>query len=708
MPATSSLPAVVPRPRPLLLRTSPPRRGQPPTTRCRASAAPGGAPRGHPVAASPLDATVAKRGGIREYVEAAREMARRKDGGPARWFTPLECGGAGGRVHGAPTMLYLPDPAENINKRFGNLIGVLDKVILSHCYNGEIGIDGVGLGLIRHHERLAKMFELWCLHIPVEDRTPFEGLVEYVERTVKSETSRAPDRPVYLVGESIGACIALAVAARNPDIDLVLILVNPGTAFQKSQLQLLSGFLDLVPEPFHLTTPQLLNFLTGNFMKMPSTFVGHGLSLGDAGQTLSEITSSLLHSLMFLVDILPKESIVWKLKMLRTASSYVNSRLHAVKAQTLVVASGNDELLPSREEAERLRSTLEKCRTRHFRDSGHKILMEPELDLATTIKGAGYYRRSWKTDFVSDYLPPNPDELAKVIDRDRILHFLTNPVMLSTLPDGKIVRGLAGLPKQGPAVLVGYHMLLGFELGPLVTGVLNNYGIHIRGLAHPFMFDKNTEQLMPHSAHFDAYRIMGAVPVTGTNFYKLLAEKQFVLLYPGGAREALHRKGEDYKLFWPEQSEFVRMASRFGATIIPFGAVGEDDICDLLLDYDDLMKLPFYDILDKMINKDGPKLRTDSTGELKNQEMHPIVAAPKLPGRFYFIFGKPIETRGREKELRDKEKAQNLYLHVKSEVESCINYLKEKREEDPYRSILPRLLYQATHGPNAEIPTFEP
>jgi alpha-beta hydrolase superfamily lysophospholipase len=56
------------------------------------------------------------------------------------------------------------------------------------------------------------------------------GLVEYVESTVISETSRAPDRPFYLVGESVGACIALAVAARNPDVDLLLILVNPGLA----------------------------------------------------------------------------------------------------------------------------------------------------------------------------------------------------------------------------------------------------------------------------------------------------------------------------------------------------------------------------------------------------------------------------------------------------------------------------------------------
>ncbi|XP_024310260.1 acyltransferase-like protein At1g54570, chloroplastic isoform X3 [Brachypodium distachyon] len=545
MAALASTPPTLTPPRPSFLPRRPPgcpRRRAPPFPRYAASASSRNrAPRPRPASPSP-DATTVRRGVMREYVEAAREMA--PDGGPPRWFAPLDPGGAGGRVPGAPTLLYLP------------------------------GIDGVGLGLIRHHERLSKMFEMWCLHIPVEDRTPFERLVEYVERTVKSDRSRAPDRPVYLVGESVGACIALAVAARNRDIDLVLILINPGTSFHKSRLHSLSAFLDLVPDPFHLSTPQFLNFLTGNFMKMSSTFDG-------AGQALSEITTGLLPSLMFLADILPKESIVWKMKMLRTASSFVNSRLHAVKAQSLVLASGNDELLPSHEEAERLQGTLEKCRIRHFRDNGHKILLEDEFDLATTIKGAGYYRRSRQTDFVSDYLPLTAGELEKAIDRDRVLNFATDPVMLSTLPDGKIVRGLAGLPREGPVVLVGYHMLMGFELGPLVTGVLRNTGIHIRGLAHPFMFSESSEQLMPDSSHFDLHRIMGAVPVTPVNFYKLLSEKNFVLLYPGGAREALHRKGEEYKLFWPEQSEFVRMASRFGATIIPFGVVGEDDLCDV-------------------------------------------------------------------------------------------------------------------------------
>jgi len=58
---------------------------------------------------------------------------------------------------------------------------------------------------------------------------PIADLVKLVEKTVRSEYERSPNRPIYLVGESLGGCLALAVAARNHDIDLVLILANPGT-----------------------------------------------------------------------------------------------------------------------------------------------------------------------------------------------------------------------------------------------------------------------------------------------------------------------------------------------------------------------------------------------------------------------------------------------------------------------------------------------
>lgn len=62
---------------------------------------------------------------------------------------------------------------------------------------------------------------------------------------------------------------------------------------------------------------------------------------------------------------------------------------------------------------------------------------------------------------------------------------------------------------------------------------------------------------------------------------------------------------------------------------------------------------------------------------------------------------------GRKEELRSREKAHELYMEVKCEVENCISYLKKKRESDPYRSIWARLAYQAEHGFDCQVPTFE-
>lgn len=51
---------------------------------------------------------------------------------------------------------------------------------------------------------------------------------------MRAEHATSPNKPIYLLGTSFGGCIALAVAARNPCIDLVLVLVNPGISPNKS------------------------------------------------------------------------------------------------------------------------------------------------------------------------------------------------------------------------------------------------------------------------------------------------------------------------------------------------------------------------------------------------------------------------------------------------------------------------------------------
>lgn len=114
--------------------------------------------------------------------------------------------------------------------------------------------------------------------------------------------------------------------------------------------------------------------------------------------------------------------------------------------------------------------------------------------------------------------------------------------MLSTLDDGKIVKGLSGIPAEGPVLLVGYHMLLGMELAPMIPQFIIERNILVRGVAHPMLFFRLREGKLPDLGLFDIFRVMGAVPVSGKNLYKLMASKSHALLYPGGMREALHRK----------------------------------------------------------------------------------------------------------------------------------------------------------------------
>ncbi|KAL8556911.1 hypothetical protein ACS0TY_004403 [Phlomoides rotata] len=612
---------------------------------------------------------------VKDYLDYAKDIIK-PDGGPTRWFTPISCGP---HLRDSPILLFLP------------------------------GMDGLGLGLILHHKSLGKVFDVRCMHIPVQDRTPFEELVTWVEKTLRAEHSSSPKKPIYLVGDSFGGSLALAVAARNPDIDLVVILSNPATSFGRSQLQPLLPLLKALPNELQITVPYLLSLVMGDPVKLAAVDVNREVPPTQYFEQLAGNLTALLPRLSGLADIIPKETMLWKLKLLKDGAAYANSRLHAIKAEVLLLASGKDNMLPSRVEAWRLSNSLQNCKVKYFKDNGHTILLEDGINLLTIIKGTSKYRRSRNHDYVRDFIPPSTSEFKQAVEGNGVLRNATGPVLLSTMDDGKIVRGLAGVPNEGPVILVGYHMLLGIELAPLVEEFLREKKIMVRGMAHPTLFSSQFSENKEFSFN-DYLRIYGALPVYPSNLFKLLKTKSHVLLYPGGAREALHRKGEEYKLFWPEQPEFVRMAARFGATIVPFGVVGEDDLVELVLDYDDMMKIPF---LSDRIRSDNEKyesfnIRAGMSGEVANQVFYPPGLLPKVPGRLYYLFGKPIQTKGKEEMLKDREKAQELYLQIKSEVETSMSYLLIKRNEDPYRGVINRTIYRALRAPMDPIPTFEP
>jgi len=614
---------------------------------------------------------------VYNYIEEVIYFLQCGDGGGVpRWFSPL----LPAPPMNAPILLFLP------------------------------GMDGTGLGLLLHHESLARLFELWCLHIPVHDRTPFTGLVKLVEDTVIEETKRRPQSPIYLVGDSLGAVLALAVAARNPELDLVLILSNPATSFDRSQLQLLFPFLqNTLPSTLSTVAPLLLSFTLGDPLKFAQGRVNNNASILQKAEQLRTSLLAVFPLLPKLLEILPPDMLGWKLSMLHTAALYTNSRIHAVRAEVLLLASGNDLVLPSVDEAERLKKIIPGCRVRLFRENGHLLFLEGDFDLATLIRSTGSYRRKHKYDPINDFVMFTRDEFQTLIYNHQLSSFLrqvTSPVFFSTAEDGGVIQGLSNIPTDRPVMLVGYHMFLGLELGILVAEFWKETGILLRGLAHPISVGRMYEDFVPDRAMGDPARLGGAVSVSGKNMFQLLKSGASVLLFPGGQREAGHRKGETYKLFWPEKAEFVRMAARYGVTIIPFASVGEDELLEILVDANEIRSIPFLKNL--LMVKDVPPLRTNFTGEVADQPLVAPIMAPKLPGRFYFKFMKPIRTHDRREELQEKDEADRLYHHVKSEVENGLAYLQEKRKEDPYREFVPRVLYESISGMENKAPTFKP
>ncbi|XP_062143476.1 phytyl ester synthase 1, chloroplastic-like [Alnus glutinosa] len=83
------------------------------------------------------------------------------------------------------------------------------------------------------------------------------------------------------------------------------------------------------------------------------------------------------------------------------------------------------------------------------------------------------------------------------------------------------------------------------------------------------------------------------------------------------------------------------MAARFGATIVPFGVVGEDDIADLVLDYNDLMKIPVVNDWIRDANRNAIRVRDESSGEVGSQELFVPGLLPKIPGASTICLGSP-------------------------------------------------------------------
>lgn len=246
-----------------------------------------------------------------------------------------------------------------------------------------------------------------------------------------------------------------------------------------------------------------------------------------------------------------------------------------------------------------------------------------------------------------------------------------------------VAIGLEHVPREGAVLLAGNHTIYGLiDIPMLGIEILNATGRLVRGLG-----DHN---------HFalplwrDALRRLGAVRGTRDNCAALFEQGEAVLVFPGGGREVMKRKGERYKLVWKERVGFAQLAIEHGVPIVPFASVGVDDMFEIVVDAAEILRSPLGDLLRALGITDAPWFR--------GGEVVPPIARGRGPlglprfERQYFLFGPPIETRRFARRAHRGEAALALRREVAQAIEMQIADLLAVQAADPERYPLQRLL----------------
>lgn len=306
------------------------------------------------------------------------------------------------------------------------------------------GIDGTGLGAQQQLESLARGFQLESFLIPFKDKTNFQGLVDQFCFYLKNEIEpQAEGRMVYLLGESFGALLTLAAAYECREFIDRVILVNPATAFSSSIWSNFAPMLPAVPKPLYpfvssIIAPLVVNPVDYLLKKSPPTNV---LQSG----------LEMLGTLDLVAENVDEKVISWRLEVVRQGLSHVESFLHKIPQRTLILAAEDDRLLPSVEEADRLKTLMLRAFVKTLPRRSHAFMEDSGLDLLQIIKDEGFYltERNLTSNGRSGKLKlnnfgvaaptevPSKQELAKLDYIVGQANTLTSPVFFSTYPDGK-------------------------------------------------------------------------------------------------------------------------------------------------------------------------------------------------------------------------------------------------------------------------------
>ncbi len=235
--------------------------------------------------------------------------------------------------------------------------------------------------------------------------------------------------------------------------------------------------------------------------------------------------------------------------------------------------------------------------------------------------------------------------------------------------------GVSNLPDDG-SLLVGNHTIYGFlDLPFMMAEIWKRRRLAIRGLG------ENAHYAVP--LWRDLLAQGGMVRGTRDNVRALMRDRHTVLVFPGGSREVNKQRGQQYQLLWRERIGFARLAIEHRYPIVPFAAVGVDDMLDVIVDQNTPIYGPLARRYEKLMGFPTPPI-------VRGIGPTPI---PRLD-RLYFWLGDPIDSGRFGSRYDDTAAARALRDEVKHAILGGIQFLRDERDQDPNRGLTSRLLHR--------------
>ena len=231
-------------------------------------------------------------------------------------------------------------------------------------------------------------------------------------------------------------------------------------------------------------------------------------------------------------------------------------------------------------------------------------------------------------------------------------------------------EGAENVDPKRPALFVGNHAIFGVIDSPLfMSELFARTGVFPRSLGDHFHFD--TPVWGPMLVRF------GAVPGTRENCRALMEAGQFILVFPGGAREVAKRRGEQHRLVWKQRTGFARMAIEHGYDILPFASAGCDDAFRIRYDGNDFAnsRLGRWLLGNPRINE-----------QLRGGDLFMPLATgigPTLlprPEPFWFKVGNPISTEAFAGQHDSPEALWSLREQVAHSINDMLRDLQSRRQ----------------------------